>query len=251
MNDRIHGHLPRLDSAFYRGAAIVHWVFTLADRATGWLDDGVHGRVRELMVHTMARHELLCPVYCLMPDHMHLLWMGVSESSDQQKAGTFLRRHLNAVLSFKGVRLQKQSYDHVLKEHERERNAFKKIAWYILENPVRAGLVKNRAEWAYSGCIVPGFPDWTPKGHAVTGAATNHATNHHAVTGAATGPADVAAAVKRWTAAQEEAEIHAVTGAATGPATNEVRENVYWSRFWREYERKRRRHVAAEEETTP
>jgi putative transposase len=246
MNSGMQGHLPRLDNAFYRGAAVVHWVFTLAERATGWLDDGVHGQARELMVHTMVRYELLCPVYCVMPDHMHLLWMGVSESSNQQKASTFFRRHLNGVLSSKGVRLQKQSYDHVLKEHERERNAFEKIAWYILENPVRAGLVKDRSEWAYSGCIVPGFPDWNPSGcHAVTGAATNH----HAVTGAATGTSEVAAAVKRWTVAQEKEDIHAVSGAVTGPATSEVREDVYWSRFWREYERKRR--GRAEDATTP
>jgi len=243
MNDRMQGHLPRLDNAFYRGAAIVHWVFTLADRATGWLDDGVHGQVRELMVHTMARYELLCPVYCIMPDHLHLLWMGVAETSDQQKASTFLRRHLNAVLSSKGVRLQKQSYDHVLQERERERNAFEKIAWYILENPVRVGLVKDRAEWVHSGCIVPGFPDWNPKDHAVTGAATRKP--------------EVAAAVKRWMAAQEEEENHAVTGAATRKPevaaavkrwSNEVREDVYWPRFWREYERKRGGRVAAEED---
>ena len=246
MNSGMQGHLPRLDNAFYRGAAVVHWVFTLADRATGWLDDGVHGQARELMEHTMVRYELLCPVYCVMPEHMHLLWMGVSESSNQQKASMFFRRHLNGVLSSKGVRLQKQSYDHVLKEHERERNAFEKIAWYILENPVRAGLVKDRSEWAYSGCIVPGFPDWNPSGC-------------HAVTGAATGTSEVAAAVKRWTVAQEKEDIHAVTGAATnhhavtgaatGPATSEVREDVYWSRFWREYERKRR--GRAEDATTP
>jgi REP element-mobilizing transposase RayT len=160
MNELLHSHLPRLDGAHYCGPAVVHWVFTIADRRTGWLDDALHGHIRELMLHTVVRCELLCPVYCLMPDHVHLLWMGMSEATDQRKACTFLRRHLNLALKDRGVCLQKQAYDHVLREQDRERNAFEKIAWYILENPVRAGLVKDRAEWGYCGCVAPGFPGW-------------------------------------------------------------------------------------------
>ena len=30
-------HLPRLNRAFYRGQAYVHWTMTIQDRRTGWL----------------------------------------------------------------------------------------------------------------------------------------------------------------------------------------------------------------------
>jgi hypothetical protein len=53
-------HLPRLDAPAYRGAAWVHWTMTTRDRSTGWLDDRMHGRVRELLLHTMTRHFLHC-----------------------------------------------------------------------------------------------------------------------------------------------------------------------------------------------
>jgi len=161
MTNETHRHLPRLSPEFYRERSLVHWVFTVDQRLTGWLDDFSHARIREVLLHTVVRYDLLCPVYCLMPDHMHVLMMGISEGSDQQQAVVFMRRHLNAVLDFHGVSLQKQAYDHVLREDERERMAFEKIAWYILENPVRAGLVKERSGWRFSGCSVPGHPSWS------------------------------------------------------------------------------------------
>lgn len=159
--DSPHGHLPRLSDSHYRGLAVVHWVHAARDRKTGWLDAVWHARFRELMVHALTRYEILCPAYCLMPDHAHILWVGVSDESDQRKANAFLRRHVNAMLAEKQVCLQKQAYDHVLREKEREKNAFEKTAWYILENPVRAGLAKERSEWTYSGCVIPGHPGWS------------------------------------------------------------------------------------------
>jgi len=46
---------------------------TLYDRATGWLDAEMHHAIRELLLHTLARHDLHCAAYCLMPDHAHFL----------------------------------------------------------------------------------------------------------------------------------------------------------------------------------
>ena len=116
MTDGTHSHLPRLDKVHYQGAAMVHWTFAMEKRAAGWLDDLTHAKIRELLVHMVGRYELFCPAYCPMPDHMHIILMGGSLLSDQQKAVLFFRRHLNGVLERKDVRLQKQAYDHVLRE---------------------------------------------------------------------------------------------------------------------------------------
>ena len=70
------GHLPRLPREYYQGDAMVHWTLPTFDRATGWLSDGFHARFRELMLHAAAREGLFCPTYCLMSDHLHLVWMG-------------------------------------------------------------------------------------------------------------------------------------------------------------------------------
>ena len=71
----------------------------MAQRGTGWLDDAFHARFRELLLHAAAREALLCPVYCLMPDHFHLVWMGLRRASDQRNGMKFLREFVNAELA--------------------------------------------------------------------------------------------------------------------------------------------------------
>jgi hypothetical protein len=132
---------------------------TIADRRTGWLDAAHHAAVRELLLHTIARYQLSCPAYCLMPDHGHFLLVGVAPCADQLKAAAFFRRHWNRLLASAGVGLQLQGYDHVLRPEERERDAFAIIANYILENPARAGLSVDWREYPYSGSVVVGRPE--------------------------------------------------------------------------------------------
>ena len=99
-------------------------------------------------------------MYCLMPDHLHLVWMGLRADSDQRNGMAFLRTHLEPKLSPR--KFQHQAHDHVLKEKERQRNAFARVCHYILENAVRAELVKRPADWHFSGAIVPGYPTLHP-----------------------------------------------------------------------------------------
>ncbi|MFH1498219.1 MAG: hypothetical protein ABII82_10385 [Verrucomicrobiota bacterium] len=90
--------LPRLERQWYRGRAAALWTHTLHNRTTGWLTPDFHHRFREILLHACARHDLACPAYVLMPDHWHLLWLGVAETSDQLQATKFLREHLAPVL---------------------------------------------------------------------------------------------------------------------------------------------------------
>jgi REP element-mobilizing transposase RayT len=156
-------HLPRLAPDRYRAFTVVHWTITLEDRATGWLDGSFHAFFRELLLHAAARAGLLCPCYVLMPDHLHLVWMGLRPTSDQRNAMRFLRKNLAVELarqSSGGTRflLQKQAHDHVLREQERLRGAVAKVCFYVLDNPRRKGLVSQPSEWPFLGAMVPGYP---------------------------------------------------------------------------------------------
>ncbi len=178
-----HTHLPRLAPQSYCGDACVHWIHTTKNRTTGWLDLPFHLRFREILTHTLSRNDLVCPVYCLMPDHMHLLWIGIHEERDQcnQRTATrHFRKHLNRLLEGEDpvaevgrlwqndaqttdthqFQLQRQPYDHVLRDEERERDAFQSVAHYILQNPIRAKLVSEEdvASYPFAGCLVPGYP---------------------------------------------------------------------------------------------
>ena len=145
----------------YQGHAVVFWTNTLEERSRGWLTPAFHATFRELLLHTAAREHLFCPAYCLMPDHLHLVWMGLRRETDQLNAMKFLRTHLEPALG-NGREWQHQPHDHVLREEERRQNAFAKFCFYTLANPVRAKLVKRESDWPYSGAIIPGYPTLDP-----------------------------------------------------------------------------------------
>jgi putative transposase len=154
-------YIPRLSREHYQGDAVIHWTMPIALRATGWLNEIFHARFREIMLHAATREDLFCPTYCLMPDHIHLLWMGLRRGSDQRNGMKFLREHLAPAL--RPHQFQHQAYDHILREEERKRNAFAKICFYILANPDRAGLKKESEHWPFCGAIVPGYPKLHPQ----------------------------------------------------------------------------------------
>lgn len=140
---------------------MVHWTMTVDDRAVGWLTPLFHAQFREALLHVGIRGKLLCPAYCLMPDHLHLLWIGVGEEADQCESIRLLRRMTSVMLAPKTW--QRQAYDHVLKSEERERGCFQTVVQYILENPERRELAENWEEYPFLGAMVPGAPDVDPR----------------------------------------------------------------------------------------
>jgi putative transposase len=160
-------HLPRLAREHYCGFAAVLWTLTLDQRAVGWLDFAFHARFRELLLHAAIRQQLACPAYVLMPDHIHVVWLGVKASSDQLNGMRFLRQHLQCELTRRSTpqvefALQKQAHDSVLRQRDRTRGAFGRTCFYVLDNPRRQGLAAHPRQWPYLGAVVAGFPSLHP-----------------------------------------------------------------------------------------
>jgi putative transposase len=153
-------YLPRLPREYYQGDAVVLWTMPLANRAAGWLDELFHARFRERMLHAVVRGGYLCPTYCLMPDHLHFVWMGLNLQSNQINGIKFLREHLAPILL--PQKFQHQAHDHVLKEEERRQGAFAGVCFYIVDNARKAGLVEDARAWPFAGAIVPGYPALHP-----------------------------------------------------------------------------------------
>ncbi len=57
-------------------------------------------------------------------------------------------RQANIVLDRKGALWQDESYDHVIRDNEE----YIRIINYVLENPVKAGLVSKWDEWPWTFC---------------------------------------------------------------------------------------------------
>lgn len=90
--------------------------------------------------------------YCFMPDHVHLLIEGLSDDSDGR---LFIAR----AKQFSGFHFQKQfgvplwqryGFEHTLRANE----GVLSVARYILENPVRAGIVKQVQQYPFLGSNV-------------------------------------------------------------------------------------------------
>ncbi len=163
-----NSHLQRLDREFYRGQAYVHWVLTIQDRQTGWLSHLFAARFREVLTHATFRYAVACPIYCLMPDHRHLLWIGIADEADQLNAMKYFRKQLGALLEINGVALQSQAYDHVLRDDERQVNAVENLVEYIARNPERSRFapVDGYRKYDFTGCLLPGYPElvlWSPE----------------------------------------------------------------------------------------
>ena len=156
-------YLPRLRREFYQGDAVIFWTMPISHRSKGWLGERFHAAFREMTLHTAAREGLLCPAYCLMPDHLHMVFMGLRHDTDQRNGVKFLRGQLGAFLQ--PARFQHQPHDHVLRPEERQRHAFTvACADYVLLNALKGELVKAPADWPYLGAVVPGYPRLNPFG---------------------------------------------------------------------------------------
>src|SRR5262245_47161703 len=89
------------------------------------------------------------PAYCFMPDHVHVLATGTCDDSDlrefmnswKQRTGYAFRR------STRGTLWQGGFYEHVLRTEEDRAGGVR----YLLENPIRAGLVTKLRDYQFWG----------------------------------------------------------------------------------------------------
>lgn len=90
--------------------------------------------------------------YVLMPDHLHLFAGFAPDSIPLSDWIKSLKNTLSKCLTLQGVRAphwQKGFFDHVLRSDE----SYDEKWHYVKNNPVRAGLVIDAAEWQFQGEI--------------------------------------------------------------------------------------------------
>ncbi len=90
--------------------------------------------------------------YCVMPDHIHLV-IGPAPTCDIVE---FVGQYKNLVLrsawrrGIVGSFWQKSFWDHFLRAEEQ----LEPLVEYVLNNPVRRGLVEDWRQYEYSGSLV-------------------------------------------------------------------------------------------------
>lgn len=127
--------------------------FCTSGRHKAFVDAEPVDLVLSHILRTSQEQGFELPAYCFMPDHVHLLVEGRLHTSDcrefvaraKQFSGFYYTKRF-------GVRLwQRYTYERVLREHEESA----RVVRYILESPVRAGLVRRVDDYPYVGSIMP------------------------------------------------------------------------------------------------
>ena len=90
--------------------------------------------------------------YCFMPDHFHAVLAGTTPAARLSPLVRIFKGNATAILRHLGFQnvWQKGFHDHVIRNADDLRSS---IA-YVLENPVRAGLVKHPRDYPYSSSFL-------------------------------------------------------------------------------------------------
>lgn len=95
-------------------------------------------------------HNITVGRYVIMTDHLHLFVKGGPDFILSRWVGGLKRAMAVGLGCHAGKLWQPGFFDHVLRSEE----SYVEKWQYVLENPVRAGLVKESDEWPYQGEIV-------------------------------------------------------------------------------------------------
>ncbi len=139
---------PRLKGFAYDGGHAYHIVFNTAEHRPVLVGALAESVIRSL-IEAAAATSFEVVVFTVMPDHVHVLIQSRDEAANpvkfvqrcKQRPGHAYRRDTGHHLWLPSF------YDRVVRRGDDARE----IALYILDNPVRAGLMNSGEAWPYSG----------------------------------------------------------------------------------------------------
>jgi putative transposase len=132
------------------------WDATLdaLDDSPRWLEDPTVAQLVVDSLHYRHARVYYLDAFCIMPNHAHVVFTPLANEN-----GVFhslaaimhtLKRHTahqaNLILGREGDFWQHESYDHVVRDLEE----YQRIVAYVLNNPVKAGLVREWQDWPWS-----------------------------------------------------------------------------------------------------
>jgi len=121
-----------------------------------WLRDP---RIARLMVESLHHREgrvYDLDAFCVMPNHVHVVFTPLAKadgtyhtmSAIMHSLKRYTARQANLLLGREGSFWQHENYDHVV----RDEGEWRRIVLYVLNNPVKAGLVDTWEQWEWTYC---------------------------------------------------------------------------------------------------
>ena len=140
---------PRVPGFRYQGLYRYFLTLCTFERQAFFLNSGTVVQTLLQFRNVSSRESFEILAYCFMPDHAHLLVEGVSDRSDLRRFIKLSKQRSGGIhaRSFGGPLWQDGYYDRIL----RDGDDILAIARYLLNNPIRAGLVKSPADYPHMG----------------------------------------------------------------------------------------------------
>ena len=146
------GHPERLRHFDYRGFHRYSLCFCTIQRQRLFTTEPVVDLVLQQFLRAGTEQRVALIAYCFMPDHVHLLAVGTSEVADG-------KRYIALAKQYSGFYYKKAHHNRLWQRYPHERvlrddEATLAVARYIIENPVRAGLVSDPRDYPFLGSFV-------------------------------------------------------------------------------------------------
>ena len=144
-----HYYPRHLENFDYIGMHRYSLTFCTEDRAIRFKAAAVVELVHAQILRAAIEQGFEITVYCYMPDHLHLLVRGTYEGAEGltfiSRAKQYSGFHYKE--RFKHRLWQRYGYEHVVRDDIEEAA----IIRYIIDNPVRKGLVERAADYPFTG----------------------------------------------------------------------------------------------------
>jgi putative transposase len=118
-------------------------------------DHAAVSAVRDAMQRTFDERGLVVLAYVFMPDHVH--WLLESTTDAPQLSAAMKLARQRAALAFRSQRSGQLWQDGYFERVLRRNEETKSVIRYVLNNPVRAGLVTEPADYPFSWSIDDGW----------------------------------------------------------------------------------------------
>ena len=130
-------------------ATIESWLHKATIGPT-WLADERVAKIVAEALHYRDGSNYRLDAYSIMPNHVHAVFAPLGVSGVPKSLSSIMHslkrntaKRANALLKRSGALWEHESFDHYI----RNQAEWKRIVKYVLENPVKAGLVANWEEW--------------------------------------------------------------------------------------------------------
>lgn len=148
----------RLWTELYTGERIIAYTGNVKNRVPLFKNIFAFKEIEKILLAELMENECDAFVYLFMPDHFHFILSGKHSKSNikkcidsfKQKSGFWLYKNIPK------IKWQKDYYDHILRSNE---DLTAQIL-YILNNPVRAGIVEHWKQYKLRGSTIYNLDEW-------------------------------------------------------------------------------------------